>query len=307
MCYFLALLLPPLRGFGSLLWPPPPGPFAWLLIDTDAANEIDDLYALALAIGNPERFHLEGIVAAHFGDSGGSRGIDKSMASIEQLMAKAGMSGKFPVKRGSDPFQYADRAPASEGVDFIIERALQATPADPLWLVLLGPATDAAAALIKEPKIADRMIVFWHGRTQWPLRCWNFNATNDIRAARFLFDIQCRFVLFDTGTYLTAPMEETQRRFLPLGSLGAYLHEFRKTRPGFQSPNKGFFDLGDIAALVDPGSVRFEVTAAPTVEQDLHYDFTRKKGDIVRIYFVERDRTFDLLEQALRRVAAMSK
>jgi hypothetical protein len=192
-------------------------------------------------------------------------------------------------------------------VDFIIERAMQATPADPLWLVLLGPATDAVAALSKEPRIADRLVVFWHGRTQWPLRCWNFNAYNDIKAARFVFDIPSRFVLFDTGTYLTAPMEETERRFLPLGPLGAYLHEYRKTRPGFQSPKKGFFDLGDIAALVDPACVRWEVTAAPAVDQDLRYDFTQKRGNIVRIYHVERDRTFDLLEQALRRVAGASK
>ena len=284
-------------------WPPPPGPLR-VIIDTDAANEIDDLYALALALGSPQRIHLEGIVAAHFGDAGGWRGIDKSLASVEQVLAKAGMTGKIPVKRGADPIQYRDRMPWSDGVDFIIERAMQATPADPLWLVLIGPATDAVAALTKEPRIIDRMVVFWHGRTQWPLRCWNFNAYNDIKAARFIFDIQCRFVLFDTGTYLTAPMEETGRRYSPLGPLGAYLHEFRKTKPAFQSPKKGFFDLGDIAAIVDPACARWEVTAAPAVDQDLRYDFTQKRGDIVRIYHVERDRTFDLLEQSLRRLAA---
>jgi purine nucleosidase len=282
-------------------WPPPPGPLR-VIIDTDAANEIDDQYAMALAFGFPERLRLEGIVAAHFGDAGGWRGIGKSVAEIERVLGKAGLTGKVPVKRGADPIQYRDRMPTSEGVDFIIERAMQATPADPLWLVLLGPATDAVAALTKEPRIIDRMVVFWHGRTQWPLRCWNFNAYNDIKAAQLLFDIPCRFILFDTGTFLFIPMEETERRFLPLGPLGAFLHEFRKTNKYFQSPKKGFFDLGDIAALVDPASVRWEVTGAPAVDRDLRYDFTQKRGDIVRIYYVERDRTFDLLEQALRRI-----
>lgn len=276
-----------------------------MIVDTDAANEIDDLYALALALGSPQRFRLEGIVAAHFGDAGGWRGIDKSFAAVERVLEKAGMTGKVPVKRGADPIQYRDRMPTSEGVDFIIERAMQASPADPLWLVLIGPATDAVAALSKEPKIIDRMVVFWHGRTQWPVRCWNFNAYNDIKAARFVFDIPCRFVLFDTGTYLTAPMEETERRLLPSGPLGAYLHEFRKTKPAFQSPKKGFFDLGDIAALADPGCVRWEVTGAPAVDQDLRYDFSQKRGDIVRVYHVERDRAFDLLEQAVRRVSGV--
>src|ERR1700679_3379757 len=49
-------------------WPPPPGPLR-LIIDTDTGNEIDDQYALALALGSPARLHLEGIDAANFGET----------------------------------------------------------------------------------------------------------------------------------------------------------------------------------------------------------------------------------------------
>lgn len=282
---------------------PPAGPVR-VVIDLDAANEIDDLYALALALGSPERMRIEGLVAAHFGDAGGSTGVEKSFAEIQRVLEKAGMSGRFPVKRGADPLQYRDRIPPNEGVDFIIERAKAASPEDPLWLVLLGPATDAAAALLKEPGIADRLVVFWHGRTQWPVRCWNFNAYNDIRAARLLFELSCRFILFDTGTYLRIPMEETQRRFGPLGPLGAYLHEFRGRKPWYASPTKGFFDLGDIAAIADPSCVRWEAVEAPGVDHDLRYDFSKKNGRIVRIYHVESEPAFNLLERALRRIQA---
>jgi len=283
-------------------WPPPTGQLR-VIIDTDTANEIDDQYALALALGSPERIRLEGIVAAHFGLRGGSEGIQKSYLEAQATLERAGMTGKIPLKRGSDPFVYRDRVPPSEGLDFIIEKAKTATPEAPLWLVLLGPATDAAAALLKEPAIADRLVVFWHGRTQWPVRCWNFNAYNDTKAAQFLFEIPSRFILFDTGTYLRIPMEESGRRFAPLGPLGRYLQEIRSRRPEYMTPAKGFYDLGDVAGLVDPGCVRWERTAAPTVDHDLRYDFTRTHGEIVRIYHVESGRTFDLLEQALGRIA----
>jgi purine nucleosidase len=283
-------------------WPPPPGPLR-VIIDTDAANEIDDQYAMSLAFGFPERVHLEGIVAAHFGLSGGSAGIEKSYAEAQRVIERAGLAGKVPLKKGSDPLVYRDRVPPSEGVDFIIEVAKSATPESPLWLVLLGPATDAAAVLLKEPSIADRMIVFWHGRTQWPLRCWNFNAYNDIKAAQVVFELPCRMVLFDTGTYLTISKEESERRFAGVGQLGKYLQEIRSRQPGYLSPKKGFFDLGDTAALVDPAAVRYERTEAPTVDHDLRYDFTRTHGEIVRIYHVERDRSFDLLEEALHKIA----
>jgi len=145
-------------------------------------------------------------------------------------------------------------------------------------------------------------VVLWHGRTQWPVRAWNLNAYNDIRAVRVIFELPCRLVLFDTGTYLRIPKEETERRFAPLGPLGAYLHQIRLSKPGYASPLKGFFDLGDIAAIADPSCVRWEKVAAPAVDQDLRYDFSRNYGEIIRIYHVENEPTFNLLEAALRRL-----
>src|SRR5258708_2858349 len=283
-------------------WPPPPGKLK-LIIDSDAGNEFDDQYAISLVLGSPDRFDLEGIVAAHFGERGGLAGIDESYAEIQRVLEKAGMPGRFPIKKGADPLMYRDQKIQSEGVDFIIQKARAATPDAPLWLVLLGPATDAAAALLKDPGIADRIVIFWHGRTEWPVRCWNFNAYNDILAARLLFELPTRFVLFDTGTYLRIDPTESAKRFATLGPLGAYLQEIRHRKPGYMSPQKGLFDLGDLAALADPSSVRWETTNAPAVTRDLRYDFTRDYGQIVRIYHVESDPTFNLLEGALRRLA----
>lgn len=285
----------------SAPWPPASYPLR-MIIDADVANEIDDQYAIALALGSPDKIKIEGFVAAHFGDAGGKDGITKSIQELERVLSKAGLSGKYPIKRGADPYQYQDLAPSSEGVDFIIEKARASTPANPLWLVVLGPATDAAAALRKDPSIAANMVVFWHGRTQWPLRAWNFNAYNDIRAARFLFELPCRFVLFDTGTYLRISMEETARRFASISPLGEYLQEIRKRKPQYMTLQKGFFDLGDIAALVDPSTVRWERVEAPYVDQGLNYNMSRKFGEIVRIYHVENEPTFRLLEEALKKL-----
>jgi len=279
-------------------WPPPEGPIP-VIIDADAANEIDDQYALALAMGSQGRLRIEGLIAAHYGLNGGSNGIDNSYSEIQELLAKAGFQGNIPLLHGSDPIVYRDRCPPSEGVEFIIQKARLASPEKPLWLVLLGPATDAAATFIKAPEVMDRLVIFWHGRTQWPVRCWNFNAYNDIKAAQLLFELPCRFVLFDTGTYLRIDPDEFGSRFAQLGAMGAYLHKIRSRRPGYLSPRKGFFDLGDIAALVEPSSVRWEHVRAPSVGHDLRYNFSHDYGEIVRIYHVETDRAFYLLERAL--------
>lgn len=46
--------------------PGPPGVRIRLVINTDAANEIDDLYAIAPALRSPDRFEIAGFVATHF-------------------------------------------------------------------------------------------------------------------------------------------------------------------------------------------------------------------------------------------------
>src|SRR5688572_23714508 len=79
-----------------------------LIVDTDCANEVDDQYALALALLSPERIELRGVVAAHFGDRAGNRGIDLSFDEIGRVLDQAGMVGRFPVLRGSHALRYSD-------------------------------------------------------------------------------------------------------------------------------------------------------------------------------------------------------
>ncbi len=273
-----------------------------VIIDSDAKNEIDDQWAIALAILSPERFAIEGFVAAHFDNAwGGPDSVEKSAREIERVLEKAGMAGNWPVLRGSHPMRYQFEPSESKGVDFINDRAMAGTPENPLWVVGLGAATDMASALLKEPRILDRVVAFWHFRTRWPEKCYNFNVFGDVRAARILFHSPLSFVLFDTGTYLRCPMSESEQYVKPYGELGAYLHAYRHERPGFASPLKGFFDLGDIAALLDPDLAGWEVVDGPEVDWDLDYQFTGAQGQILRCYHVDRDRTFRLLYERLDR------
>ena len=279
---------------------PPGGQRIRVVIDSDAKGEIDDQWAIALAILSPERFQIEGFVGVHFDNAwGGQDSAEKSAHEIETILEKAGLAGKWPVVQGSHPMQYQFAPSESEGVDFIIDRAMAGTPQEPLWVIGLGAATDMASALLKEPRIVDRVVAFWHFRTRWPEKCYNFNVYGDVRAARLLFHSPLSFVLFDTGTYLRCPMEESERLVRPYGELGRYLHEYRHRYPLYRSPDKGFFDLGDIAALLDPDLACWEVAECPEVGWDLAYRFSGTLGRILRCYHVDRDRTFGLLYDKL--------
>ena len=181
---------------------PPPGERIRVIIDSDAKGEIDDQWAISLAILSPERFDIEGFVGVHFDTSrGGPDSIARSVREIELVLDKAGMADRWPVLHGSHPMRYSRESSMSAGVEFIIDRAMASSPDDPLWVIGLGAATDMASAYLAEPRIVDRVVAFWHLRTRWPTKCYNFNVFGDIHAARTLFHSPLSFVLFDTGTH----------------------------------------------------------------------------------------------------------
>src|SRR5690606_3607796 len=188
---------------------PPKGEKIRVLIVSDATNEIDDIWAIALAILYPERLEIEGFVGSNYDHTStgiGPKSIEMSVNEILTLLDKAGMKDRYPVFHGAHPMQYEFAPSGSEGVDFIIERAMAGSAENPLWIVGLGAATDLASAYLKQPQIKDKVVMFWHGRTHptWPYRAINYNVKGDMHAARMLFHAPFPFVLFDTGTHLTA-------------------------------------------------------------------------------------------------------
>ena len=91
------------------------------------------------------------------------------------------------------------------------------------------------------------------------------------------------------------------------GALGKFLHDIRKRSAYASRADKGMFDLGDIAALVDPPrTCQWEAAQAPSVRSDYRYDFKQTNGPLLRITTIDRDASFALLDQALARIAKPS-
>ncbi len=273
-----------------------------VIIDSDTGTEIDDVWAIGLALLSPERFKIEGFVGANYDNNNSSAGpqsVEDSARLIETILEKAGLKGTGPVKRGSQPMRYDFEPSESDGVNFIIEKAMASPVDDPLWIIGLGAATDIASAYLKEPRIAEHIRVFWHFRTDWPKRCTNYNVFGDVHAARLVFHSDMPFVLFDTGSKLFCPMEESAP-WIGYSPFAKFLHEYRLKVVWFQTPTKGFFDLGDIAALVNPDIASWEVVDCPEVTADLNYQFKGTKGKILRCGDIDRDKCFALFEEKLK-------
>jgi purine nucleosidase len=142
-----------------------------IIIDTDPGQ--DDAAAILLALASPEELEVLGIVAVagnvglhHNADNarkvvelsgrrdipvyaGCSRPLRRQLVTAEHVHGQTGLDGP-DLPAPTIPLQ------ARHGVDYIIDTLMAAEPGT-ITLCTLGPLTNIAMALIKQPAIAGRI------------------------------------------------------------------------------------------------------------------------------------------------------
>jgi purine nucleosidase len=207
-----------------------------IIIDTDPGQ--DDAVAILLALASPE-FEVLGITAvagnvplrlthvnarkicelAGRSDvkvfAGAVRPLVRPLVTAEHVHGRTGLDGPV-LPDPSMPLQ------PQHAVDFLIE-TLMARPAGTVTLCVLGPMTNIALAIIREPKIASRIkrIVamgggFFEGGNITPAA--EFNIYVDPQAARVVFeaDIPITLVPLDCSHQaLTSAVRVEKFRVMP--------------------------------------------------------------------------------------------
>ena len=184
-----------------------------ILLDADTANELDDLYAVAQVVADPNVV-LGTLTSSHFNNteigtkgrwhaydvvSDLDRGLDTVGASQREneLLLRLMDRTDIPHPEGAREmigysWGYFPGAPVPDApaVDAIVEAGRAASPEAKADLVAVGPLTNIAAALIQAPDIAPSVRVWWLG-PGWKGGVWNknrFNVRNDLNAADHLLD-----------------------------------------------------------------------------------------------------------------------
>jgi inosine-uridine nucleoside N-ribohydrolase len=200
-----------------------------VLIDTDAKNEADDQFAIVHALLSPS-LDMRGLIAAHFGNRRSPNGMEESRAEIDLLLELLDMKDEVRVENGATNALPDVRTPAdSAGARLIIEEAMREEAA-PLFVAFLGPITDMAAALLLEPKIADRDVtVIWIGGPPYEgigaAYKPEFNLSNDIVAANIVFSSALKLWQVPMSTYVMMAVSyaELYEQVSPCGEIGNYL------------------------------------------------------------------------------------
>ncbi|HWV20414.1 MAG TPA: nucleoside hydrolase [Devosia sp.] len=193
-----------------------------IIIDTDPGQ--DDAVAILLALASPEDFEVLGVVAV-----AGNVGLHHNANNARKIVELAGRPDvpvyagcARPMRRtlvtaehvhGDTGLNGPDLpAPKIElqpqhGVDYIIETLLAAEPKT-ITLCTLGPLTNIGMALVKEPKIAERVaeIVMMGGAY--------FEVGNITPAAEFniYVDPEAADIVFKSGIRITVlPLDVTHQ------------------------------------------------------------------------------------------------
>ena len=257
-----------------------------VIVDTDAACEADDPFAIVHALLSPKLI-VRGIVAEHFNVPHSMEDSYNEISVIKQAMAI-----DFPTFMGQTGPLSQDSY-VSEGVDFIIKESKEDSPY-PLFILCQGAITNVAMAIKTCPDIIGKATVIWigtHGESPCSAPFREFNAGNDIEAANLVLNsgIDLWLVPSQVYTTITIGIAEIKQRISPLGDIGKHLYEnlmeYNKSEGAGWTAGESW-SLGDsptIAIAINPGCGHFKMINAPTVADDTS-SVDNPNGRLIRQY-----------------------
>ena len=264
-----------------------------VIIDTDAACEADDPFAITQALMS-SKLIVKGILAEHFKEPDSTR---RSYDEIKTVLDA--MELEVPVFMGQKgPLETDDSV--SPAAQFIIDEAnkeaAEGPDAGPVYILCQGAITNVAMALRACPQIKEKIIIVWigtHGilNIGKPAPFREFNAGNDITAANEVLQSGAKIWLIPSDVYTTisVTLAELKVKVEPYGKIGHHLYHNMidynlSERAGWTQGES--WSLGDSPAIgvaINPGCGKFVEAPAPFVNEDTA-SVSRAGSPVIRVY-----------------------
>src|ERR687890_1732707 len=160
---------------------------ARVVLDCDTANEVDDQFAIAHALGLPEgTLDVRGVISVHNTTAHGPTSRAMYQEEAERVVTLCGSD--VPCIPGAErPMESGEEPVPSAGLEYLVEEARLG----PLTIIATGPATDAASLFLAAPESRENVRVVWLGGVgdegsyrNWQNRMGELNGRADIAAYR---------------------------------------------------------------------------------------------------------------------------
>lgn len=258
-----------------------------VLLSTDVGAEVDDQWAIAHLALSP-RVNLLGIVTTHTPYQTAQRSAEVA----QEVLSHLPLQEKPPVVPGSSaPLESADTPQRNEGIDFLIETTRRYSSPQPLILLTIGAATDAASALLLEPSIAERIRMVSMAFHSVEKGGREFNVQNDPKAWQVILNAPVPLTIGPAVTCLRdllMTVEKARALFEGCGAAAEYLigllEWWLQTQPRVAQEVTGRSDAWPIwdetvtAHLL--GWTQVEKLPRPSLLDNLDFDFTPREGHL---------------------------
>jgi inosine-uridine nucleoside N-ribohydrolase len=286
-----------------------------VVLDCDTANEVDDQFAIAHALGE-ETLAVLGVISVHNTTAHGPGSRDMYQEEAERVVALCGSD--VPCVPGAErPMESREDLVPSAGLEFLVEEARRG----PLTILATGPATDVASLSLAAPESRENVRVVWLGGfgdeanyRVWQNRMGELNGRADIAAWRTLLEEPVDLLQIPTwpapAKILVDPTsfgEGLRTLGLPVASYLAEILELWVAEYGPPEGRKELWDLACVAAVADPEAVTVESLAAPTLDAAGAHDFTQTGREVDIVSDLDERRILSALMEALARHPAGKK
>ena len=277
-----------------------------VVLDTDTFNEIDDQFALAYLIKNPDKLRLQAIYAAPYFNSKSSGPEDGMLKSYNEILNVLTLMEREDLKEhvfhGSRAYMPDEHTPVeSDAARDLIKQAMAHTAENPLYVIAIGAITNVSSALVMKPEIKDRIVVVWLGghALEWPHNK-EFNLYQDVAGARIVFgcgvplvQLPCMGVVSAFRT--TGP--ELEYHLRGRNKLCDYLADVTAAEAiacgGNVTWSRPIWDVTAVAWLLDGKFMRDRLEHAPLPEYDHRYAPRVDSHLYKYVYYIDRDLLFE--------------
>jgi inosine-uridine nucleoside N-ribohydrolase len=281
-----------------------------VVLDCDTANEVDDQFAIAHALGEGT-LEVRGVISVHNTTAHGPGSRDMYQEEAERVVALC--ESDVPCVPGAErPMESREDLVPSAGLEFLVEEARQGA----LTILATGPATDVASLFLAAPESRENVRVVWLGGfgdetnyRVWENRMGELNGRADIAAWRTLLEEPVDLLHVPTwpapAKILVDPAsfgEELRALGRPVASYLAEILELLAAEYGDPPEDKKeLWDLACVAAVADPESVTVEPLAVPTLDAAGAHDFTQTGREVDMVSDLDERRILAALMEALAR------
>jgi purine nucleosidase len=292
----------------GLAWSLPAQAKVPVILSTDVGNEVDDQWAIAYLLMNPE-FDVLGVLSAHAPTLPDPSAHTTYLVLLDEVENRLGMVTHPPLLEGSSLPLIDTKTPRDNAaVNFIVQSSKNFSKDNRLTVLTIGAATDVASAILEDPSIADRIQVVAMGFSSWPNGGEEYNVANDVRAWQVILQSDVPVVV-GAGNVCRANLQLTFDQAKALvskqGPVGEWLWDqyqawyFRYVKPLRKDDFSKSSVIWDIVTMAYTLKMTTqEVYPRPTLRDDATFDHIQTKKSITWITAVDEKRLWvDFVEK----------